>query len=65
MRGKKAKALRIRARMLWNTDIEQLSERFITFKRFYKLSKNMWKKHGLVISRIGEKDGKKLYLFHR
>ena len=64
MRGKKAKELKRRAEVLWDADLEQLGGRFITFKRFYNLSKTMWKKHGLTISMIGEKDGKKLYLFH-
>jgi hypothetical protein len=64
MRNKRAKIIRKRADILWDDDVEQLTERFGVRKRFYKLCKTMWKKHGLVISRIGVKDGKKLYLFH-
>jgi len=64
MRQKRAKIIRKRSKKLWDEDTEQLERLFGTLKRFTQLAKDMWIKDKLVISRIGVKDGKKLYLFH-
>jgi len=65
MRNKRAKILRKRVDMIWDDDEGQLTNLFGDKRRFYKLCKRMWKSDKLIISRIGEKNGKKLYLFHK